>query len=80
MDDEFVDLLMLRKALGQRLRDARLLQRLEAAVAHRYPQRGAGRDIGAALAAAPLPGERNISEVTDAAVCFLPLGLIARFS
>jgi hypothetical protein len=69
MDDEFLDLLGVRAALGRRLRDAALLQRLEAAVAHRFPQRSAGRGLGAALVAAPLPGERNISEVTDAAVC-----------
>lgn len=68
MDDEFLDLLGVRAALGRRLRDAALLQRLEAAVAHRFPQRSAGRGFGAALVAAPLPGERNISEVTDAAV------------
>ncbi|KAK9917271.1 hypothetical protein WJX75_002601 [Coccomyxa subellipsoidea] len=79
MDDEFLDLLGVRAALGRRLRDAALLQRLEAAVAHRFPQRSAGRGLGAALVAAPLPGERNISEVTDAAFALLAklYGLLA---
>ncbi len=68
MDDEYLDLLTVRAALGRRLRDVRLRERLEAAIAARFPQRAAGRDLGVALVAAPLPGERAICEVTDFAV------------
>ena len=68
LDDEYLDQLTVRAALGRRLRDMRLRERLEAAIAARFPQRAAGRDLGAALVAAPLPGERTHCEVTDSAV------------
>ncbi|BDA50698.1 hypothetical protein COCOBI_16-3740 [Coccomyxa sp. Obi] len=79
MDDEFLDLLTVRTALGRRLRDVRLRERLEAAIAARFPQRAAGRDLGVALVAAPLPGERAVTEVTDFAFAVLAklYGLLA---
>lgn len=74
LDEEALELWDVRRSLGRRLLEGRLLPRLEAAVAAGFPHRAAGRReaLGAAFIAPPLPGERSASGALTLAVGFSP--------